>query len=477
MPHVQTVRGPVDTAELGQTLMHEHVFVLTADVQQNYPEEWGSEDAAGRRRRREAQRAARPRACGRSSTRPSSASAATSRASSAIAEQVDLNIVVATGCYTYDDVPFFFHHRGPALNAALGTEVPDPMVDMFVRDITEGIAGTGVRAAFLKCAIDRPGLTAGVERVMRAVAKAHRRTGVPITVHTHPGTQTGPRWSSRCSAEEGVDPRRVVLGHSGDTTDADHLCELADAGFVLGHGPVRHQPRDDVRGARRHRRGDVPAGLRRADGAVAGRRPATSTGSTRTSWRFLPQWHYLHIHEEVLPYLREHGVTEEQIDTMLVGQPAPLLRARRNRVTEPSRRRADRSRRDAGVRGSADRGDLAGAGGRQRRPRVGVGPAGVDDPRAGRRGGVRRGGPVSGRALRLTMRASRTSSPDEDTADDQKRREHVQNVSGGPFRVTGHERAKLPEDRPPGCHTSLIDGGAVATCRTRAIVTVGAGTR
>jgi phosphotriesterase-related protein len=82
-----------------------------------------------------------------------------------VAEQVDLNIVVATGCYTYEDVPFLFHHRGPALNAALGTEVPDPMVDMFVRDINEGIAGTGVRAAFLKCAIDAPGLPPGVERV------------------------------------------------------------------------------------------------------------------------------------------------------------------------------------------------------------------------------------------------------------------------------------------------------------------------
>ena len=44
MPQVQTARGTVDTAELGQTLMHEHVFVLTADVQQNYPAEWGSEE-------------------------------------------------------------------------------------------------------------------------------------------------------------------------------------------------------------------------------------------------------------------------------------------------------------------------------------------------------------------------------------------------------------------------------------------------
>ena len=36
---------------------------------------------------------------------------------------------------------------------------------------------------------------------------------------------------------------------------------------------------------------------------------------------FLPQWHYLHIGEDVFPYLLEHGVTEEQIDTMLVDIP------------------------------------------------------------------------------------------------------------------------------------------------------------
>ena len=75
-----------------------------------------------------------------------------------IAEQVPLQIVVATGIYTYDDVPFYFHYRGPALNEALGTEVPDPLVDLFVRDIRDGIVDTGVRAVMLKCAIEH-GLT------------------------------------------------------------------------------------------------------------------------------------------------------------------------------------------------------------------------------------------------------------------------------------------------------------------------------
>ncbi|HYB17582.1 MAG TPA: hypothetical protein VEF71_19235, partial [Streptosporangiaceae bacterium] len=77
-------------------------------------------------------------------------------------------------------------------------------------------------------------MTPGVERVMRAVAAAHHRTGVPITVHTHPGSRTGLEVKRVLCDSAGVDPGRVVLGHSGDTTDCDHLAELADAGFILG---------------------------------------------------------------------------------------------------------------------------------------------------------------------------------------------------------------------------------------------------
>ncbi|MDT0274730.1 phosphotriesterase family protein [Blastococcus goldschmidtiae] len=318
MPQVQTVRGPVDVAELGQTLMHEHVFVLTADVQQNYPEEWGSEDqrVADAVEKLQALAAVGVRTIvdptvvglGRYIPRIQR-----------IAEQVDLNIVVATGCYTYDDVPFFFHHRGPALNAAVGAEVPDPMVDLFVRDVTDGIAGTGVRAAFLKCAIDAPGLTPGVERVMRAVAKAHQSTGVPITVHTHPGTQAG-LLVQRVFGEEGVDPGRIVLGHSGDSADADHLSALADAGFLLGmdrFGLYLDMPFEA--------RADVVVEMCRR--GYAERMVLSQDAACYIDWidpqvlAMLPQWNYTHIHAEVLPYLREHGVTEDQIDTMLVTNP------------------------------------------------------------------------------------------------------------------------------------------------------------
>lgn len=319
MTEVQTVRGPVDSAELGRTYMHEHIFVLTADVQQNYPQEWGDEDA------RIADAVEKLRALQASGVRTIVDPTVIGLGRyipriQRVAEQVpDLNIVVATGCYTYDDVPFFFHHRGPALEPFVGQPVPEPMVELFAGDITEGIAGTGVRAGMLKCAIDRKGMTTGVERVMRAVAKTHRQTGVPITIHTHPGTKTGLD-VQRVLGEEGVDPRRVVLGHSGDTSDADHLQQLAEAGFVLGMDRFGVNLEMSFEA-----RADVVVEL--CERGFADSMVLAHDASCYIDWMepdtvaFMPQWHYLHIEQDMLPYLRDHGVTDQQIDTMLVDTP------------------------------------------------------------------------------------------------------------------------------------------------------------
>lgn len=326
MTQIATARGPVDTAELGRTYMHEHVFVLTADVQQNYPDEWGSEDervadAVSRLRALAAQGVRTivdPTVVGLGRYIPRIAR---------IAEQVpELNIVVATGCYTYGDVPFFFHHRGPGLGEAIGVDLPEPMVELFTGDITDGIAGTGVRAAFLKCAIDEKGLTGGVERVMRAVARTSLATGAPITVHTHPASESGLVVQRVVCEEEGVDPGKVVLGHSGDSSDADHLSTLAEAGFLLG------MDRFGIHlGTTFEERCDIVVELCRR--GFAERMVLSHDAACYIDWidpnvlAFLPEWHYLHIHDDVLPYLREHGVTDDQIDTMLVGNPRRYFEA------------------------------------------------------------------------------------------------------------------------------------------------------
>src|SRR5262249_6656143 len=173
MSGVSTVRGPIDTAQLGTTLMHEHIFILSPEIMQNFPETWGDEerrvqDAINRLNELHSRGVdtivdLTVIGLGRYIPRVQRVAAAT-----------DLNIVVATGVYTYNDVPMYFHFQGP------GTELggPELMTEMFVRDIEEGIANTSVRAAILKCATDRPGVTEGVERVLRTVAQAHRRACV-----------------------------------------------------------------------------------------------------------------------------------------------------------------------------------------------------------------------------------------------------------------------------------------------------------
>jgi phosphotriesterase-related protein len=230
--------------------------------------------------------------------------------------EVNINIVVATGIYTYHDVPFFFHHRGPALDPSL----PDPMVDLFVRDLTEGISGTGIRAALLKCAVDHDGMNPGVERVLRAVAEAHHRTGAPIMVHTHPGTKRGLEVAALLRSCN-VDPRRVQLAHSGDSTDVDHLTELADQGFLLGMDRFGI----DTTLPTPPRVATVAELCRRG---YAGSMVLSHDAACYLDWVDpnivkigLPNWHYRHIHEAVLPALAEQGVTPEQITTMLVDNP------------------------------------------------------------------------------------------------------------------------------------------------------------
>ena len=316
---VETVRGAIPTSDLGVTLMHEHVFVLSPEIMANHPEGWGDEkdreDAAVEKlnalKAIGVDSIVDPTVIGIGRYIPRI---------QRVAARTDLQIVVATGLYTYNDVPMYFHFTGPG--TALGGA--ETMTELFVRDITEGIADTGVKAAILKCATDAHGLTPGVERVLRAVAAAHRATGVPITTHTHAHSRRGLD-QQRIFAEEGVDLSRVIIGHSGDTKDIAYLEELIAAGSYLGmdrFGVDNILSFDD--------RVDIVAQM--CQRGHAGKMVLAHDASCYIDWLpeaalplVLPNWHYLHIHNDVLPALRARGVSEDQITTMLVDNPRAIF--------------------------------------------------------------------------------------------------------------------------------------------------------
>jgi phosphotriesterase-related protein len=316
---VQTFRGPVPAAGLGATLIHEHVFVGHPELDLNLPHpEWCEDDAietavAGFERLwdlgvRTVVDLTVP-GLGRDVAKVRR-----------VAERTRVQLVAATGYYTPDVLPAYFHTHGPG--RLVGG--PDPLLEMFLRDIGEGIAGTDVRAGTLKVVTDQQGLTPDVRRVMEAAATAHRRTGVPITTHTHAPSRNG-RDQLRFFLERGVAPDRLVIGHCGDSQDLDYLRELMDAGATIGMDRfgMEHVLPDDARLS------TVLALLHDgyADRMVLSQDAAFFSRVTPPSWRaaHTPHWTMDNIPRRIVPGLLEGGVTQDQIHQLLVLNPARVL--------------------------------------------------------------------------------------------------------------------------------------------------------
>jgi phosphotriesterase-related protein len=314
MVMIPTAKGEISSADLGATLMHEHIFVLNTEIEQNYPEGWNEEEriADAVVKLRELKRHGIDSlvdltvvGLGRYIPRVVR-----------IAEQVDINIVVATGLYTYRDLPIQFTFQDP--NGPFGRR--EPMIDMFTTDIRRGIADTGVKAAILKCATDEPGLEPGVVRVLRVVAKVHRQTGVPISTHTHAGLRRGLE-QQQIFTEEGVDLGRVVIGHSGDTDDLAYLRQLMEAGSYIG---MDRFGLENILSF--EKRVDVIARL--CSEGFASRMVLSHDTNCHFRWmppavlkKLSPNWHFLHISNEVLPALRDKGVSASDIREMMVENP------------------------------------------------------------------------------------------------------------------------------------------------------------
>jgi phosphotriesterase-related protein len=308
---VQTLRGAVAADELGATLMHEHVFIVHPEIIENVETDWDEEtaliDAAGLLDELYAAGIntivdltviGLGRSIGRLQRVPVTSG---------------INIVVATGIYDFFDIPPYFKFRKSAA-----------LVDYFVREIEEGIGDTGVRAGILKCATDEAGVTPGGEKILRAVARAHVRTGAPISTHTHAASHRGLD-QLRIFTEEGVDLTRVVIGHSGDTTDLDYLLAIADSGAYLG---MDRFGIDTFLGF-----DDRVATVARL--CASGRTDQIVLSHDASCYidyfhgggppKALPNWHYLHITRDVVPALKSQGVTDEQITQMLVVNPRRVL--------------------------------------------------------------------------------------------------------------------------------------------------------
>ena len=217
MTTVNSVLGPINTDKLGFTLMHEHLMVSSAGIPQVYARLLGDDYVE-----RIVQGLKKAKAGG-IDTIVDATTFDLGRDVTAMAEasrRSGVNIIAVTGWWM--ELPRFL----VGLSA-------DQFADLFTHEIEEGIADTGIKAGLLKAASDSAGVLPAEEQVLRGVACAHRRTGVPIMLHSYSPGQVG-RQQIAILQEEGVDLRHVKLDHSNDTTDVEYLTWILEQGCYLG---------------------------------------------------------------------------------------------------------------------------------------------------------------------------------------------------------------------------------------------------
>jgi phosphotriesterase-related protein len=238
------------------------------------------------------------------------------RAVARAAAGTGINVIAATGWYIYDELPFVLSKKPEAEKIAL-------LTDLFVGEAREGIEGTGWKPGLIKCATDASGVTADVEAVLRACARAHLETGLPLTTHTHAASGVG-RDQQRIFREEGVALERAIIGHSNEAADLDYLAELMDAGSFVGFDRLGYPPSEGPGVAGAELQLDNLAALigrGYGDRLVVSHDDAVFSDVRSRDVLGRTDKVYGYVEEAALPGLRERGVEEAAIRALLVDNP------------------------------------------------------------------------------------------------------------------------------------------------------------
>jgi phosphotriesterase-related protein len=319
MSTVQTVQGPIADEELGVVLPHEHVRFRDEAVAAEWPDRY--DDQAELDAALAAVEAAKARGVQTIVDPTAMFGGRDVRFMKRVADDTGVRIIACTGIYSYDYLPHYFENRDV-----------DVMAEHFVADLQGGVQGTAIRAAFLKCAADAPGVTEHVEKIHRAVARASVQTGAPIMAHSMPAVATGPR-QVEIFEEEGVDLARVQIAHCGDTDDVGYIEQLIASGVYVGldrYGLEMFLPIDkrNATAAELLRRGHAERLMISQDYCATIDWFPAEAEAVFESQGAIRNWSMTLVFDEVVPTLREQGVMDDQtFNTVFVENPRRWLTA------------------------------------------------------------------------------------------------------------------------------------------------------
>jgi phosphotriesterase-related protein len=307
MSSVMTVRGPVPTAQLGVTHSHEHVLWDYWDLINSYDCVFDDETIA-------TAELVRFREAGGGSLVDCSTVGIRTDVSALrrISEASGVNVILGCGWY-----------RERVYPREVFELTSTQLADALIRELTDGIDATGVRAGLIgEIGTERRAVSPAEERVFRAAAYAHRATGVAVLTHT---THFGDLALAQIDllADAGVAPDRIIVSHLGDRPDPTLLLAIAQRGVYLSIDNIGYQqpgyPADPVRAANVAKLIQAGYGNRIVLGTDIGTKSALATfGGHGYDW----------LLSSFVPLLREHGVGDDDIQRVTVTNIAEALAPR-----------------------------------------------------------------------------------------------------------------------------------------------------
>lgn len=223
-----------------------------------------------------------------------------------VADQSGLQVIVSTGFYKEPFLPDYVY------------KVDEKALSrMIIEDINKGIDDSDIRAHVIgEVGTSHNQVTEMEEKVFRACAKAHLETGRPISTHTTLGTMGD--WQVRFFKEQGVNLEQVIIGHLDLHPVTDYHLMIADYGCYLAFdtvGKVSYQP-DEKR---------VMAIRRLIDRGYLNQILLSQDLTRKSHLQVRGGIGYTYLLDTFIPMLLAAGVTQSQVDTIMIHNPKRAL--------------------------------------------------------------------------------------------------------------------------------------------------------
>ncbi|MGI5971947.1 MAG: phosphotriesterase family protein [Oscillospiraceae bacterium] len=315
MTYVQTVKGPIRPDELGQTLIHEHITCADWSMRMNFGSRFYEHDkmtemAVGQLNKAKALGVktvvdGTPVNLGRDI-----------RLIHEVSQKTGLNIIASSGFY-YQEEPW------------LAMRAEEEIFDLLLHECLYGISGTEIKPGIMKSGVSGAGITPLIGKLLRATGRAAAKTGLPVFCHHDPEIKNGEE-ILEVYASCGVLAHRIILGHSGDTNDLSYLESVLKTGCYVGFDRLAYC--DRVNSLENCVRNILEMCSRGYIGRIFLSHDWAAYLAFWDSWETTKNSDYLNldadytfVHKYVIPALKSGGLTDKDIEQIMIENPRRFL--------------------------------------------------------------------------------------------------------------------------------------------------------